>query len=92
MTDFRYPIKSSTFKLGIVERTDTGFRPFGVRDLSYFQKLPSEEMVNKPIIMPKQPEPNIFFTPIKDNRNQILEMMKRELELQLEVTKLPLRY
>jgi hypothetical protein len=93
MTDFKFKSQPSPFKLGIVERTNTGLQQFGQRDLTSFQNQ-SSNIINKPIVKPKLPEPNIFFTPIEDNRDQLLEKMKREMEYHLEVTKntLPPRY
>jgi len=66
------------FKLGIVERTSSGLKPFSQRDLTEFTKLNT----NKPTQNPS-PRPNLFYTPI-DNREQILEKMRKEIEYNLE--------
>ena len=38
-------------------------------------------------MLPKQPQPNIFFSPIEDNREQVLQSMKNELDFHLENTR-----
>ncbi len=82
MTDFKFHSKPSVFKLGIVERTNTGLQLFKP---DFQIQLPNKP--NKPIIIPKPPEPNIYFTPIQDNQDQVLERMKKNLEFHLEATK-----
>ena len=82
MTEFRHT-KLPAFKLGI---NGTGIRSNQAllqRDLTPFYEQP----ISKPMILPKQPEPNVFFTPIEDNREQILDMMKKDLEAHLEFTR-----
>jgi hypothetical protein len=73
MTEFRNT-RLPEFKLGINKLT---------RDLTKFQT----SSPNKPMIVPKQPQPNIYFAPIDDNREQILNNLKNELNNQLEFTK-----
>lgn len=84
MTEFRN-VKLPEFKLGINGMGSRNNQALLQRDLSQFYE---QKMHNKPMIMPKQPEPNIFFTPIEDNREQILRMMKKGLDDQLEFTKI----
>jgi hypothetical protein len=86
MTDFKYLTKPPVFKLGIIGIND--------RDLTQFKNPLSEKMINKPVVVPNLPEPNIFFTPIQDNRDQVIEKIKRDMEHQLNITKniLPQRY
>jgi hypothetical protein len=87
MTEFNSKYKAPEFKLGI---NGMGIRS-APRDMSPFY---TQTMPNKPIIVPKQPQPDIFFTPIEDNRELVLQNMKRELDNQLEMRRsiLPQRY
>ena len=75
MTDFKFRTSAPEFKLGI---NNMGIKSLPRDFTPYLKKAP---------IAQKQPEPNVFFTPIPDNRDLILERMKRELEFQLELTK-----
>jgi len=70
------------FKLGIT---------IPLRDLTPYK---TQTIPNKPIIIPKQPQQNLFFTPIEDYREQVLEKMKKDLDYQIDLTKktLPRRY
>ena len=83
MTDFKFKSTPPEFKLGI---NGMGIKTLP-RDLSPFYKA-------DPIKQVGMPQPNLFFTPIEDNRDQILEQMKMDLENQLNFTKntLPRRY
>jgi len=80
MTDFKFRSKPQEFKLGV---NNMGIQPLP-RDLTPFY---SQTVPNKPIILPMKPQPNIFFTPIDDNRELVLERVKRELDYQLKLTK-----
>jgi len=83
MTEFRNT-QLPEFKLGINGAGLRSNQSLIQRDLTSFYQ---QKDINKPIVVPKQPEPNIFFTPIEDNREQILRMMKKELDSQLEFTR-----
>ena len=83
MTEFKN-IKLPEFKLGINGSGMRSNQALLQRDLSQFYEL---KELNKPIVAPKQPEPNVFFTPIEDNRELVLKMMKKELDNQLEFTR-----
>jgi hypothetical protein len=50
------------------------------RDMSQFYSVSEPNKI-------KTPEPNIFFTPIHDNREQILENIKKDLDNQFEIRK-----
>lgn len=62
----------SGFKLGV---------NIPVRDLAKFYS----QKTNKPLMVPKNPEPNIYFTPIDDNRDQVLERIKKDLDYQFKL-------
>lgn len=51
-----------------------------------FNKSYEEEYYNKPLII-KLPKPNVFITPIVDNRDQILQKIQKELDYNLEFTR-----
>jgi hypothetical protein len=86
MSEFRTynrNIQLPAFKLGV---NNTGINQGLLnRDLTQFYQHSEPK---KPVIVPKQPQPNVFFTPIEDNREQVLRMMKKELDDQLEFTRI----
>lgn len=57
------------------------------RDLTKYQYSAQTQFQTKQLIVPNQPEPNVFFTPIEDNREQILNKMRKELDDKLEFTR-----
>ncbi len=66
-----------SFKLGVT---------IPIRNMYQFSD--SHHNHNKPIIIPKKPEPNIFFTPLEDNREKYLIELRKDLDKQLELRKL----
>jgi hypothetical protein len=84
--------KLPAFKLGINGSGVRSNQTLLQRDLRPFYEQKNENF-NKPITVPKQ-QPNIFFTPIDDNRELILGSMKNDLDYQLESSKtyLPPRF
>jgi hypothetical protein len=82
MTEYRN-MQLPLFKLGINNLGLKSNQTLLQRNLNSFYE---QNVINKPIIIPKKPEPNVFFTSI-DNREQIMKMMKNDLELQLNFTK-----
>lgn len=85
MTEFKN-VQLPAFKLGINGSGIRSNQALLQRDLKPFYEQKNENF-NKPITVPKQPQPDVFFTPIDDNRELILQNMKRDLEYQLEFTR-----
>lgn len=55
------------------------------RDLSEYYIVNNHD-VKKPVVIPRKPEPNIFFTPIEDNREKMLKKMKDEMDNEINKT------
>ncbi len=59
------------------------------RDLSRLRHLNETNVAKQ--LKTKAPVPNVYSSPIPDNRDQILLEMKKELDKNLEINKLPMR-